>query len=164
MKRVIELSILCITYLYISCRAMFSDKIAITLVAVFGIVILFLWGMFGVIGVMLCKHKYCGNSSTHHESSLKETAKNCIMFATLSVLLGLSNIFADLLYLAEFFLNTNVLFNIAGLTIVNIQGPALLAFQGMKLKEVRTLWHRWITLLLHRLSPNYPRIAVVNMS
>ena len=90
--------------------------------------------------------------------------KYLVVVSSAKVLLGLSNIFADLLYLAEFFLNTNVLFNIAGLTIVNIQGPALLAFQGMKLKEVRTLWHRWITLLLHRLSPNYPRIAVVNMS
>ena len=95
--------------------------------------------MFGVIGVMLCKHRYCGNSSAHHESSLKETAKNFMMFATLSVLLGLSNLFTILIFIVGIFVqqpNTITLFNIAGLTVTNIQGPVLLVFQGMKLKEV----------------------------
>ena len=143
------------TYLHFSCQARFSDKIAITLVAVFGIVILFLWGMFGVIGVMLCKHRFCGNSSAHHESSFKETAKNFMMFATLSVLLGLSNHFTILISAVGAFVqqhNTIALFGIAGLILANTQGPALLVFQGVKRKEVRTLWHHWITLLLHHLN------------
>ena len=159
------------TYLHFSCQARFSDKIAITLVAVLSLVILFLWGMFGVIGVMLCKHRYCGNSSAHHESSLKETARNFMMFATLSVLLGLSNIFTNLIFAVRLFLqqpNTYTLLTIAALTIANIQGPALLVFQGVKLKEVRTLWHRWITFLLHRLNwlaiTNSTRITNVDLS
>ena len=113
--------------------------------------------MFGVIGVMLCKHRYCGNSSAHHESSFKETVRNFMMFVTLSVILGLSNLFIILIFIVGLFFrqhNTIALFGIAGLTLANTQGPALLIFQGVKLKEVQTLWYRWITLLLQCLSPN----------
>ena len=133
-------------------------------IAVIHLLILFIWGMFAVIGVMLCKHKYLSNSD-RNDSSLKEAFKNFIMFLTLSVLLGLSNIFPYLLYIVEFIVshpNSNPLIRIFGSTIVNMQGPALLVFQGVKLKEVRTLWHRWITVLLKRFCPTHTRTSSRN--
>ena len=135
----------------ISCQTRFSDEINVTMILVIGLVILFTWGMFAAIGVMLCKHKYCGDNSVHHETSLKEAAKNLMMFVTLFFLLGLSSIFTNLLFLPELFVqqhDRNLLFTIARWTIVNVQGPALLIFQGVKLKEIRLLWHRWVTVLL----------------
>ena len=151
-------------YGIISCQAGFSRIIIIMVIAVIHLLILFIWGMFAVIGVMLCKHKYLSNSD-RNESSLKEAVKNFIMFLTLSVLLGLSNIFPYLLYIIQFIVyhpNSNPLIRIFGSTIVNMQGPALLVFQGVKLKEVRTLWHRWITVLLKRFSPTHTRTSSRN--
>ena len=142
-------------YCTYSCQAKFSRIIALLQVVIVNLLILFIWGMFAVIGVMICKHKYLSNSD-HYESSLKEAFKNFILFLTLSVLLGLSNIFSNLLFIVEFIVyhpHPNPLLRIFGITIINMQGPALLVFQGVKLKEVQTLWHRWINLILERFSP-----------
>ena len=150
----------CCIVLYIlhfySCQAKFSNNSIMVLVLI-GLILFFIWGMFGVIGVMLCKNKYCSNSARQHEKN--HAVKNFTIFLTLFVLLGLANIFTNFLFLADYLLqksNTNnSLFTIVGFTIVHIQGPALLVFQGVKLKEVRSLWQHWITVLLQCSSPTW---------
>ena len=77
-----------------------------------------------------------------------------MILVTLFVLLGVSSVFSQGLYIVGIALGqspTNNAVFVVGIIIIHMQGLALFVFQGVRLREIQQLWYKWIQpLICHR--------------